>query len=52
MLANGYRSLELMATLPGMKMYRALGYVGGERVAYEVGNGVSIDFVPMKKDLV
>ena len=50
--ANGYRSLELMATLPGVKMYQALGYAGGERVMYEIGHGVSIEFVPMKKDLV
>lgn len=41
-----------MATLPGVKMYQALGYAGGERVMYEIGHGVSIEFVPMKKDLV
>jgi GNAT superfamily N-acetyltransferase len=50
--ANGYRSLELMATLPGLKMYQALGYVGSESVAYEISAGVTIEFVPMTKDLV
>lgn len=49
--AGGFRSLELMSTLPGLNFYRALGYVGGERVTYDLGNGVSIDFVPMRKQL-
>lgn len=49
--ADGFRSLELMATLPGLKLYQALGYVGSERIAYDLGGGVSIDFVPMRKDL-
>jgi GNAT superfamily N-acetyltransferase len=49
--ARGFRSLELMATLPGVRLYRACGYVGDERVAYEVGDGVRIEFVPMRKDL-
>ena len=49
--AYGFRSLELMATLPGLKLYRACGYVGDERVDYEVGNGVRIGFVPMRKNL-
>jgi len=49
--ARGFRSLELMATLPGVKLYRACGYEGDERVGYDVGDGVRIEFVPMKKDL-
>lgn len=49
--AHGFRSLELMATLPGLKLYKACGYEGDERVEYEMGGGVSIGFVPMKKDL-
>lgn len=48
--AYGFRSLELMATLPGLKLYRACGYEGDERVALDLG-GVSIEFVPMRKDL-
>lgn len=47
----GFRSLELMATLPGLKFYRSLGYVGAERVTYELQGGVTIDFVPMRKEL-
>lgn len=48
--ACGFRSLELMATLPGLKFYRALGYAGRERVTYEM-DGATIDFVPMRKSL-
>ena len=49
--AYGFRSLELMATLPGLRLYRACGYVGDERFEYEVGDGVRIEFVAMRKDL-
>jgi GNAT superfamily N-acetyltransferase len=50
--ASGFQSLALMATLPGLNFYRALGYVGSERVTYDLGGGVSIDFVPMRKELL
>jgi GNAT superfamily N-acetyltransferase len=49
--AYGFRSLELMATLPGLKLYRACGYAGDERVEYEMEDGVRLALVPMKKDL-
>jgi GNAT superfamily N-acetyltransferase len=48
--ASGFRSLELMATLPGLKLYRACGYEAVGRVEHEAGD-VSIEFVPMRKDL-
>ncbi len=48
--ACGFRSLELMATLPGVKFYRSLGYEGDERVTYELEGGTTIDFVPMRKE--
>lgn len=47
----GFRSLELMATLPGLKFYRALGYVGTERTTLKLDDGTTIDFVPMRKEL-
>lgn len=47
--AGGFHRLELMATLPGLKLYQTLGYVAGERVTYEIGAGVPIEFVPMQK---
>jgi len=49
--AYGFRSIELMATLPGLKLYKACGYDGDRRVEYEIGDGVNIEFVPMRKDL-
>jgi GNAT superfamily N-acetyltransferase len=48
--SEGFRSLELMATLPGVRFYKACGYVKDKRVEYEV-NGISLEFVPMRKDL-
>ena len=48
-LACGFRALELMATLPGVRLYAALGYQGSEPVEYELGEGVRIEFVPMRK---
>jgi GNAT superfamily N-acetyltransferase len=48
---HGFRSAELLATLPGEKFYRALGYAGGERVEHRLKDDVTIDFVPMRKDL-
>ena len=47
----GFRSLELLATLPGVRLYEACGYEAGERVWHEAGGGVQIEFVPMRKDL-
>lgn len=47
----GFRSLELMSTLPGLKLYRACGYVAEERVEYEMGDGVKIELVRMMKEL-
>ncbi|HEX8284958.1 MAG TPA: GNAT family N-acetyltransferase [Pyrinomonadaceae bacterium] len=49
--AQGFRAVELMATLPGIRLYRACGYEGDERVGYDIGDGVRIEFVPMRKEL-
>jgi GNAT superfamily N-acetyltransferase len=49
--ARGFSRVELMATLPGVKLYAARGYLGAHRVSYDLGNGESIEFVPMSKDL-
>lgn len=50
--AEGFRALELMATLPGVKLYRTLGFVGEQVVEYPTPDGVAIPFVPMRKELV
>ena len=47
--ARGFTRFELMGTLPGVRLYRALGYVAGELVHYPVAPGVTIEFVPMRK---
>ena len=48
---RGFSRIELMATLPGARLYAARGYVGTQRVSYDLGNGEHIDFVPMSKPL-
>ncbi len=50
--AHGFLHVELMATLPGVKLYAARGYVGMDRVHFDVGNGETIEFIPMRKALV
>jgi GNAT superfamily N-acetyltransferase len=50
--ARGFSRVELMATLPGVKLYAARGYTGTDIVHYDLGNGETIEFVPMRKALV
>ena len=45
----GFTRFELMATLPGVRLYRVLGYLPGAPVRYALGDGLDITFVPMKK---
>jgi hypothetical protein len=40
-----------MSTLPGIKLYRACGYEGDDHVELDVGAGVTIGLLPMKKEL-
>lgn len=49
--AHGFRTVELLSTLPGHRFYRSLGYAGDERVTHELPGGVTIDFIPMRKVL-
>jgi GNAT superfamily N-acetyltransferase len=49
--AAGFRSLELIATLPGLPLYRACGYEGTAPVEYEASGGLKMQFVPMRKKL-
>ena len=50
-MACGFRSLELMATLPGVKLYEAYGFHGNERIEYAMTEGLTLGLVPMKKTL-
>lgn len=47
--AHGFTRFELMATLPGVRLYRDCGYVGDQRIQYEMRPGLAIEFVPMSK---
>jgi GNAT superfamily N-acetyltransferase len=49
---HGFSQVELMATLPGVKLYAARGYVGAAMVHFDVGLGETIEFIPMRKALV
>ncbi len=46
---HGFTQLELMATLPGEKLYRAYGFVPSESIQHDMGKDGMITFVPMKK---
>jgi GNAT superfamily N-acetyltransferase len=48
---RGFSRIELMSTLPGVRLYSARGYSGVERVHYDVAPGVAIEFVPMSKPI-
>lgn len=48
--AAGFHRFELMGTLPGVRLYAALGYQRQPMIHYPVGEGVSIEFVPMHKE--
>jgi len=47
----GFRSLELMATLPGVRLYAACGYAEATHIRYTLPSGIEIEFVPMTKSL-
>jgi N-acetylglutamate synthase-like GNAT family acetyltransferase len=48
---EGFTRAELAATLPGVRLYEACGYEKVERMEYPLGEGVTIDFVTMRKAL-
>jgi GNAT superfamily N-acetyltransferase len=50
--ARGFCRVELMATLPGVRLYAARGYLGGDLLRFDVGCEESIEFIPMHKTLV
>jgi len=50
-LRRGYTRFELMATLTGVPLYETCGYVLGDLVRYPVAQGVTIEFIPMRKDV-
>jgi GNAT superfamily N-acetyltransferase len=49
--AAGFRSVALLATLPGLRLYAACGYAAGARASHPLPGGLTIDFVPMSRSL-
>jgi GNAT superfamily N-acetyltransferase len=47
----GFTGCELMATLPGKRLYEKCGYVGTTPLDHPLPGGLHITFVPMKKSL-
>ncbi|MET1254998.1 GNAT family N-acetyltransferase [Aliikangiella maris] len=47
----GFTKLELMATLPGKKLYEKHGFIAGESNEYALNTHLTIQFVPMYKTL-
>ena len=47
-LAAGFRTFELMATLPGEPLYSALGFSALERTSVSLGDGVELPLVRMR----
>ena len=50
-IRGGFSSLELMATLPGLRFYEKCGYVAAPAIDYPLPGGLTIRFVPMHKQL-
>jgi GNAT superfamily N-acetyltransferase len=50
--AARFRSIELVATLPGVPFYRAFGYQAGERYEVSLPHGLSLPVVRMAKNFV
>ena len=48
-IAHGFSRFELMATLPGVPFYDALGYLRQAAVSQAMDDGITIEFVPMTK---
>jgi GNAT superfamily N-acetyltransferase len=48
-IAAGFREFELMATLPGEPLYRALGFSPIERIVRNLSDGVDVPFVRMRR---
>ncbi|OYQ35249.1 GNAT family N-acetyltransferase [Niveispirillum lacus] len=50
-LSEGFKSLELMATLPGVSLYLALGFIATGTHTEHLPDGHVIPFVPMRKSI-
>jgi GNAT superfamily N-acetyltransferase len=49
--AHGFRALELLSTLPGVKFYKACGYAEQGNIDLDLTENIKLGFVPMRKEL-
>jgi GNAT superfamily N-acetyltransferase len=49
--AHGFTAAELMATLPGQRLYEVCGYAAGAPIQHPLGGDLTIELVPMRKEL-
>ena len=49
--AQGFRALELMATLPGIEFYKSCGFVESGNFDLDLTDAVKLELVPMRKEL-
>ena len=49
--AQGFRALELMATLPGIEFYKSCGFVETGNFDLDLTDAVKLELVPMRKEL-
>jgi GNAT superfamily N-acetyltransferase len=49
--ANGFREIELLSTLPGVKFYKSCGFAEQGAYELELVDRVKLGFVPMRKQL-
>lgn len=49
--ANGFKAVEMMATLPGVKLYAVRGYRGDEEIKVPLNETLDIVCVKMQKNL-
>ena len=49
--AQGFHALELMATLPGIEFYKAMGFVEFGNFDLDMTDKVKLELVPMRKEI-
>lgn len=50
--AQGFRALELMATLPGIEFYKSCGFTATGDFDLKLTDAVTLELVPMRKELL
>ncbi|MNY38750.1 hypothetical protein D3C86_1733940 [compost metagenome] len=48
---HGFSSLELGATLPGVPLYKAMGFLEIDNIVEPLFDGEKLELVRMKKDI-